>query len=1227
MPSRRMPWTIFGTVVLIAGLAAPALLRADEFSDALDRGRELHRAARYDDAIEAYSRAAHSSERQTAREATYQIATCYLSKHEPENALLFFNRAIQIDPSYVAAYEQASNIYLRNFGDYKNALAALLGAEKAFSDTPGSYFNIACCYGHAGNAALAVQYIDKALLYGFSGYRLIGSDPDFAPVRDLEPYRNLRSHLLDVRAAIRAVEEADRQYSKKNLDESERLYREALESYGRALGPDNVAGSWPLRRLGDIAVDRTRYSEALELYNRAIQIQAALLGPIHPAVSALWTDIGLVYDALGDYDRAITCMSEALDIDLETRGDTHSSVATSYNNLGMVYGKRGRYEEAMRNYEKAVAIDSKLLSADDPKFARYYNNMGLASDGMGDYDRAMEYYQKAAEITARSSGPAAPDLANIYNNMGYAATNRRDFDRAVGYYERALEVVSANHSLDHPQAALIFLNLGGAYSEKGEYDRAIGYFEQSLAIDLRTYGPTHPEVAMNYSGMGLVYVHQGNYDRAIEMYGKALDIGTRSLGPDHPQIAVAYNNLGMAYQGKGDFDQAATAYERAISINVKSGSGDHRLLVNMYNNLGFSYYSAGKIATALDCYAKALSASRSYFGGENPTTAYVLNNIGMVHYRQNNFEQAAESYGRALEIALKSADRTIAVTSAQNLGRSEFALGHFEEARGALEAGIGVVERSRSETGAAKAELAGRYLLLYYLLLQAAARTDNMNGVFEAAEKMRARGFLDRLSLAAALSVEGVPDQTRARMLALNDELERLAAQRTAEIGRSSAEQDRDRLLFVVRTLQEREQEFENLDSSLMDIPAYRELRRPEIASLGDAQSMLSPDEAILEYVLWEDETESLAWCLLIRREKVRLVQLETGFDYSETVTRFRNAILDGSLQREESGSALYRKLIEPVGSELQGVTRLIVVPDGSLAFLPFDALRDGPRSPYLAQKYAITLAPSISVLRMVRNRRYGGRPNTLLAFGGARYSNDESTALRSRGATAPAESARASSRAYYAARGATGYFRALGIDWQDLPGTREEVTAIEQELSGKPGVSALLGEGASELTVKRLSGEGRLAAARYLHFACHGRYDAEYPAYSAVVFSEVSGALAGQSTEDGYLTVEEVAQLRLQADVVNLSACETALGKVVRGDGVVGLTRSFMVAGANSVGATLWVVDDQATREFMVRVYQLVETENLGFAQAAAKVKREFLNSGEYSDPYYWSPFVVYGG
>jgi CHAT domain-containing protein/Tfp pilus assembly protein PilF len=928
----------------------------------------------------------------------------------------------------------------------------------------------------------------------------------------------------------------------------------------------------------------------------------------------------------GEYDSSIGYYEKALEIRLKLLGPEHPDVANNYDNLGVDYLDKGEYDKAIAYSEKALEIRLKMLGADHPKVATSYNNLGLAYYSKGLYDQAIGYYEKSLAISIRSLGAEHPDVANCYNNLGVSYLDKAEYDRAIGYYEKALEIRLKALGEKHPDVAQSYDNLGVAYDSKGEYDRAIGYYEKALAIRLQALGAGHPDVAASYNNLGHAYSSKGDFDRAIGYEEQALAIFIGALGAEHPNVATGYINLGFSYNSKGEYDQAIGYFKKALAIRLKVLGAEHPDVAMSYNNLGSASLHKGDYDLAINYHEKALEIRLKALGAEHPDVALSYNNLGFAYDMKGEYDRAHGYYEKALAIGIKSSDRRISLLAAANLGRLSLEQKQYPEAKRAFLEGIAVIEQARSETGAGKAEFTARNISLYYLSLRASAAMNDMPGVFDAAEAMRARGFLDRLSLSAALSAEGVPTDARTRMLALNDELESLAAQRSAEFQKPESQQDKQRLLSIVNDLQAREKEFSDLDQSLMSNNRYKELRKPTLASLQDAQQMVADNQAILEYVLWDQENEQQAWCLVIRKSGAELVKLDESFDYSKAVTDYRDSILNGTEERAKLGAQLYAKLISPVEAKLFGAKKLIIVPDGALAFLPFDALRRDGGSPYLAERYQVSLAPSVSVLRMVGGRQYGVRAGRWLALGGARYSGEEAQAQRGRRSLSVVKAPGQKTKEYYAARGAGAYYDSLGIQWDDLPGTRQEVLAVQQTVYGTTGTRVVLGEQASEQLVKQLSASGELAQQRVLHFACHGLFDAEYPAYSAVVLSEVSGALKDTSPEDGYLTVEEVALLKLKADLVNLSACETGLGKVVKGDGVVGLTRAFLVAGANKVGATLWVVDDLATKQFMTRVYGLVEKSGMGYAEAMAQVKREFIKSKDYSNPYYWSPFVLYG-
>jgi CHAT domain-containing protein len=324
--------------------------------------------------------------------------------------------------------------------------------------------------------------------------------------------------------------------------------------------------------------------------------------------------------------------------------------------------------------------------------------------------------------------------------------------------------------------------------------------------------------------------------------------------------------------------------------------------------------------------------------------------------------------------------------------------------------------------------------------------------------------------------------------------------------------------------------------------------------------------------------------------------------------------------ERERLARDLYELLLGPVEKELAAKEKLMIIPEGSLAAIPFETLCL-PDGRYLAERHHVTYIPSLSVKELLEQRRYGSRPLPLLVMGGPSLKG-RSEPRKVEVSTRQLEALHSEARRHIEAdASAHEVYSALGLDsWPDLPGTRAEVEAIGRIV---PESTVLVGEEVSEKKLKDLSRQGALRTYRVLHFATHALLIPDAPELSALVLSEAGGS---EGEEDGYLSSKEITELSIAADFVSLSACETGLGKIYGGEGVVGLTQSFLEAGANGLSVSLWQVADASTKEFMVGLYRLVQDRGLSHARAMTEMKRAFIHGEEYKEPFFWAPFVYYG-
>ncbi|MBP5174620.1 MAG: CHAT domain-containing protein, partial [Treponema sp.] len=524
---------------------------------------------------------------------------------------------------------------------------------------------------------------------------------------------------------------------------------------------------------------------------------------------------------------------------------------------------------------------------------------------------------------------------------------------------------------------------------------------------------------------------------------------------------------------------------------------------------------------------------------------------------------------------------------------------------------------------------------------------------FEYSESLRSRGFLDQLGTETALKLDGISEEEKTQVQELTAKI--TSSRKIIEAQNNKTLDERDEKL-----LSQAGTELTNAEKSLLKInekigkriPAYAQLRNPKPVSVNEAQKWCGKKRTVLEYVLWNPEltdkkdVKIKSYCIVLSNKKVNVVELDGDYDYTAAINKLRKGITD--LKRESQfetvRNELYEKLISPVLPHISGGTKeLVVVPDGNLSFLPFDILRKDGDSKCLGDKYAVALSPSVSV--SVLSGKKKASEKKMLAFGGAWYDTKLSADGHRANFTEEGISRGAKRGTYQvgfdagdineklfsymkndiAQNGPKSYFAEKKLVWQDLPGTITELNALKDGIFKAGMFSEITQETASEKKVKELSKEGELLKFPILHFACHGYFDSRIAEMSSVLFSEVSGAAETDSEEDGYLTISETAVLNLNADLVCLSACETGLGEMKAGDGMVGLTRAFMVAGAEQVGASLWCVDDEATAKFMSGMYEKVVKKGLDYVTAYQKTKAEFRRDKDFSHPYYWSAFVLY--
>lgn len=811
------------------------------------------------------------------------------------------------------------------------------------------------------------------------------------------------------------------------------------------------------------------------------------------------------------------------------------------------------------------------------------------------------------------------------------------------------------------------MNIGMVFQAMGDYSRAIANLEKSLEIDKAIFGDSHFDIALCYETIGAVYRSTDDFDTALTYFNQALNVYKRLVGETHIEVARCYLDIGGVYETKKDYQTAIDYYRKANSISYEIFGYETKTMAQAYDSIARIYDICGYREDAESLHKAALNIYIERCGDNSKDVAIEYINLGFHYAGQDDVKQAVENFRKAYA-GFKNATNYNQVITSLNLILKDSKLYHYDTdtsfIRDTIALATDTVERARLGMSSIKSDILRKSLPVYYYGVDFEARNGNPAKAFEYAEMLRSRGFLDELGLKRALSLDGVTDNERNQIKELTSQI--ASARKEIENQNNLELKDRDekKLTQAGKDLAAAEKSLAKLDDTIgKRVPQYAQLRNPQTVSAKTAQKWCGNDKAILEYVFQNQDVtadgdsesrqpaELKSYCLVITKQNVTAIPLDDSFDYAAAVAKLRESIIPKNARAkptpesvfESERNNLYEKLIEPMLSYIKGKSRLLIVPDGSLSFLPFDILRKSENEKMLCERYALSLSPSVSVSMITGNSLT--KKISMLAFGGAWY-DSQLTEEEHRRTFNESDSRRGKKRGLQTINfdlnieneaqksfilqniqdnGPSEYFRQKNLRWMDLPGTISELNTLKDKVFKGNIYAQHVQESASEQMVKQLSKNGTLSTYPLLHFACHGYFDKSLAAMSSILFSEVSGKLDSTSPEDGYLTIPEVSLLNLDADLVCLSACETGLGEIRLGDGMFGLNRAFMVAGARHVGVTLWSVDDEATAEFMASMYKKVERHGMDYEQAYRRTKAEFQKSEYYSHPYYWAAFMLY--
>jgi CHAT domain-containing protein/Tfp pilus assembly protein PilF len=1001
-------------------------------------------------------------------------------------------------------------------------------------------------------------------------------------------YEKLAPNSLEVARTLNNLGSVAR--SRGDLARAEQLFQQALAIYEK-LAPNSLEVASTLNNLGVVTRIRGDLARAEQLFQQALAIFEQL-APNSLEVASTLNNLGNVARNRGDLARAEQLYQQALAI-FENLAPNSLEMATTLNNLGNVASDRGDLARAEQLFQQALAIYEKL-APNSLEVARTLNNLGGVAANRGDLARAEQYYQQALAIYEKLA-PNSLEVASTLNNLGNVAANRGDLARAEQLFQQALAIYEklAPNSL---QVAGTLHNLGNVAADRGDLARAEQLFQQALAI-CEKLAPNSLDVASTLNNLGSVAYARGDLARAEQLYQQALAIREK-LAPNSLQVAGTLRNLGNVAADRGDLARAEQLYQQALAIfeNLAPNSLE---VAQTLNNLGIVARNRGDLARAEQLYQQALAIFEN-LAPNSLDVASTLNNLGNVAYARGDLARAEQLYQQALAIYEKLAPNSLQVaTTLQNLTTLARRQKNYPQAQRYLARALAIYETQRItiQDPETKAAFGEQYFNAYTLQAQLALDQQQPQQAALALERSRAR-TLAELMFTRDLPVPPNAPQALKDLIAQQEQLQRdflllARQQRQTDPDDTNALQ---RLQAQARQLADRQRQ---LDRQLrQQFPQYADLLNPQPPNLKQLQAALDANTVLLYHAFANTELLIVA----VSRQAVRGYRVKVDPRTLENdLAAFRKLVAKPPLERTASerrklpalGQRLYATLIKPAEPSLKNATTVLLCPEGALNQLPWGALivavdKQG-RPTYWVERVALGITLSAGVYLQAKAVRPAERGVAIAAVSQYRR----------------LEVAQAPKTAQLVRRSG----RALG----DLPAVKQEVAQVRR-LLGKQGVAAVLEAAATPERARQM-----VQGARVVHFACHARADGVDPLGSGLLLSPAG-------SDEGLLTAADVvSKWRLRADVVMLSACETAVGQVRRYEGMYGLARAFLFAGSRSVGASLWRVEDVSTARLMGVFYR-------GYALGVPKVEAlrraqvALLRDRQYADPYYWSCFVLMG-
>lgn len=1034
-------------------------------------------------------------------------------------------------------------------------------------------------------------------------------------------------------------------FAAKEFSQAVGLAEQVLRDADRIHGPGSKLAAGSAFNLGMLYRLTGRAKDAIGPLNRSMAYEAKYGPATAPSFGNVLDELVMAYNAAALAGEAADVIALALNKLEREEPDNLEARAKLLAKYGQQQRRAARFEASQATMEKVLAIEEQRLGKNNPGLVDPLNRLAGLEKALGNYERSEQLYLRAIALkrVELGSGPQARPDANlgiILDNLAVLYLKVGRYHDAEPVQKEALAIIEAALGPDHVSTGQVFGNFAMLQKQMGRYREAEALFARALEIYGRSLPPSDARIGVTLDNLGGVYREQGQYRKARDIYRRAMDTLLISHKRSHPEVGVAMNNLALALTALGEFDEAESLLREAMAIKQAALGKRHPDYAVSLGNLGDVQLSAGRLIEARASYREAIEIFGQTVGAQSERALFPVRQLG-------HLELSAGNTAEGLKLFRQAADIEVRLAALGGRQAEDRAVRHHGVFSGLIEAAWRA-RRDGVEDQATATDIAFK-----------AAQLSSLTAAGVAITKLGARLGSDDPALVELVRVRQD----------LGEAWARADADLMAAISQPTSRRDARAEGALRYRLSEISSKFDSLDAEIARrFPAFADLSRPSPVSIADAQALLNGDEVLLVYAVgsghidaWAVSAQGSQWQRigLSRKElKAAITGLRCGVDpgaWADAAGRQRCIEAVGAMPQQgllpfdpQHSVDLYAKLLEPFQSAIES-RHVLLAPSGELSALPFQVLmRELPRDYDLTQAQwfgvtnAMTVLPSIGSLATLRRSAkpsaarsaYFGLGNPLLS---GRDDNDRrawaAQACPLPGvAQKPMQVAALTDKvpsAFEAGlfRSAAGNLSAVRR-MSPLPETVDEICAIAQTVGAGPQ-SLLLGANANETEVRRWSREGRLADYRVLHFATHGLIAGDFSglAEPALVMTPPQSPLPD---DDGLLTASEVANLRIDADWVVLSACNTAAGRDLNAEALSGLARSFFYAGARSMLVSHWPVASQAAVKLTtVALGEMQRDSSIGKAEALRRSMAALIASKDdaiSAHPQIWAPFFIVG-